>query len=192
MTTPHRIWTFVGIVGAVAGIVDVARQHKTRKELAEEAEQNMGTQIELPLDLDDTRDRIVAWAESQEGLSDPSPYWQSALDTPKGPKSWCGAFVLTALHKAGLATSSRWFVGKGLERTLPKLTRTSAPQRGDIAYYTKQQHMAIVADVKDGLVRLVNGNGAGGRVTINERPLSDAAAYYSIQPYLDEKELLVV
>ncbi len=183
--TPHKLWTFVGIVGAFAGIVDVARQHKTRKdELDMPPEQT----TEQPLDPGSVRDRIVAWAESQEGESDPSPYWQQVLGRPNGPKSWCGAFAMTALQKQGLATGLQWATGKGLEKSLPKLTKTAAPQRGDIAYYKTNQHMAIVADVHGETVRLVNGNGAAGRVTINERPLSDAAAYYDVQPYIDETE----
>jgi hypothetical protein len=47
--------------------------------------------------------------------------------------------------------------------------------------------MAVVRDVGDSTVSLANGNGSGGRVTLNERPKSEAAAYYSIQPYLDEQ-----
>lgn len=184
MTTPHRIWTFVGIVGAVAGIVDLAKQHQQKRK---EYENEMSPENESPLDLGNIRDRIVAWAESQEGTTDHTPYWMSAIGRAASDPDtdWCGAFVLTALHNQGLAGDRQWALGKGLEATLPRLTRTRAPERGDIAYFTKNQHVAIVADVVGDKVRLVNGNGAAGRVTLTERPLKDAAAYYSIQPYLD-------
>lgn len=198
MTTPHRIWTFVGIVGAVAGIIDVARQHDARKKDRETEPEPVDPEPVEPepepepepdmLDLNTPRDRIVAWAESQEGESDHSPYWLSAIGRPaQDPDTdWCGAFVLAALHRQGLAIDRQWALGKGLEATLPLAKRTKSPQRGDIAYYKKNQHVAIVADVHDGLVRLVNGNGAGGRVTITERPSTDAAAYYDIGPYIDQ------
>jgi hypothetical protein len=189
VTTPHRLWTFVGIVGAFAGIVDVARQHKTRKE-----EQDMPPEqtSEQPLDPESLRDRVVAWAESQEGETDHTPYWMSAIGrAASDPETdWCGAFVLAALHKTGLATDRKWALGKGLEASLPLLRKTYEPQRGDIAYYTNSQHVAIVADVHGDSVRLVNGNSVGGRVVINERPLADAAAYYSIQPYVDAVEVV--
>jgi hypothetical protein len=187
--TPHKLWTFVGIVGAFAGIVDVARQHKSRKEQLEESE-TMPTEPELPLDADDPRDRIIAWAESQEGNTDHTPYWLSAIGRPAGDPDtdWCGAFVLAALHRQGLAKDRQWALGKGLEATLPKLVKTKSPERGDIAYFKRNQHVAIVADVVGDRVSLINGNSNGGRVVINDRPLKDAAAYYSIAPYLADAE----
>lgn len=178
--TPHRLWTWIGVMGAVVGIIDLGKRKPP-----EEPPMHIEPEPE-PLNLNDPRDAIVAWAESQEGLSDPAPYWQQVLGQPSGPKSWCGAFAVSALQHNGVAVGHRWAIGKGLEATLPKLAKTSDPQRGDIAYFTKNQHMAIVVDVTPVSVRLVNGNGVGGRVTINERPRSEVAAFYSIEPYLSE------
>ncbi len=190
MTTPHRIWTFVGIVGAVSGMVELARQHQKKEdpEPMPTPEDDLPTLPPAPLDLREPRDQIVAWAESQEGESDPQRYWLSAIGRPASdPETdWCGAFVLTALHRQGIALNRKWALGKGLEATLPELEKTKNPERGDIAYFTQSQHVAIVAEVTGNTVRLVNGNGAGGRVTITNRPLKDAKAYYSIAQYLRE------
>jgi hypothetical protein len=141
-------------------------------------------------DMFSTRERIVNWAESQEDESDPTPYWYSAIGRPvQDPDTdWCGAFVLTALHRQGLALNRSWQFGKGLEATLPLLQRTTDPKPGDIAYFTHNQHVAVVAEVTPTAVRLVNGNSTGGRVAINERPRKDVTAFYSIERYLSEKE----
>lgn len=137
-----------------------------------------------------TRERIVTWAESQEHESDPTPYWYSAIgrNVTDPDTDWCGAFVLTALHRVGLALDRQWAFGKGLTTTLPKLKITNVPKPGDIAYFTHNQHVAIVAESHDGLVRLVNGNSTGGRVVINERSHDDVTAFYSIEEYLPESE----
>lgn len=98
-------------------------------------------------------------------------------------KSWCGAFALRVL-KAMLPACAEWTWKPGLGflevHALPKV---SLPEIGDVAYFAKNQHHAIVVGVGNGKVRLVNGNGmtapAEG-VTESERPIADATAYYSI------------
>lgn len=137
-----------------------------------------------------TRQRIVIWAERQENESDPTPYWYSAIgrNVADPETDWCGAFVLTALHRVGLALDRQWALGFGLTATLPKLRITKSPEPGDIAYFSHNQHVAIVAEVMNGYVRLVNGNSTGGRVVINERPVGEVAAFYSISAYLPKDE----
>lgn len=136
---------------------------------------------------DEYRKRVVEYAISQELESDPEPYWISALGgkRSKYPPHWCGAFALASLHAAGLAADRLWVIGKGLEATLPRLTKTTDPQPGDIAYFTKGEHMAVVIGHAEGEVSLVNGNGVGKRVIIDVRPLSSAKAFYSIRPYIE-------
>lgn len=142
------------------------------------------------LSADEYRKRVVEYAISQETESDPTPYWLDALGGKPGPypPHWCGAFALTCLHRAGLALTRTWAIGKGLTTTLPRLTVTRDPQPGDIAYFAKGEHMAVVIGHAEGKVSLVNGNGVGKRVVIDVRPLSSAKAYYSIARYIDDAQ----
>ena len=127
-------------------------------------------------------------AKSQIGRSDASLYWKDVL--PAGyppssyPKDWCGGFVLWALHQAGLGEEILWQVGSGF---LSRLPITATPQIGDIAYFTNNQHHAMVVDVTaDGrLVDLVNGNGTAGKVSPSTVHVSQVAAFYSIQGLVD-------
>lgn len=198
--TPHRIWTAVGVVGAITGLFDLFRRNPPEPFSVGPAEPEGPLTLEPEPELeqepsvehesaDTIRARVVAWAESQEGASDPTPYWVDALDgaQPPYPKSWCGAFVLAALHSAGLALNRFWAIGKGLEATLPLLERTSDPQPGDIAYFTANQHMAVVIERRGDVVALVNGNGKGGRVVIDERPVSSVKQFYSIGRYVTQR-----
>ena len=68
-----------------------------------------------PDDLDDTlderRDVVVSNAESQIGVPDTKPFYESALPgvgSHSWPKHWCGVFCLWALHMTGLARSWVW------------------------------------------------------------------------------------
>lgn len=175
--TPHRLWTAVGVIGAVVGIVDLARRDRPMPPT--------NPVEEYPLDLESPRDKAVQWALSQEGLSDPAPYWLSVLGREKGPKEWCGAFALSALHHAGIARHIKWVIGKGFLE-VNNVPKTDDPQPGDVAYFADKQHQALVVDVSPTHVRLANGNGAGGKVVVNERPRSEVTAFYSIQPWVDE------
>jgi len=116
-------------------------------------------------------------------------YWRDVLSptdffTP--PAEWCGAFVLWALHQAGLAKGVLWKVGSGFiaSENLPK---TVNPKVGDIAYFTRNQHQAIVKSVNnDGTVTIINGNGTGGLITTSSPKITDVTAFYSIQPFIDK------
>lgn len=196
--TPHRIWTAIGVVGAITGLFDLFRRSEpftdSQPEPSPEPDpqpEPEGSNVEPePTETSETiRARVVAWAESQEGASDPTPYWRDALDgaPPPYPKSWCGAFVLAALHHAGLALDRHWAIGRGLEATLPLLERTDAPLPGDVAYFTANQHMAVVIEQRGDYVALVNGNGVGGRVVIDERPVKNVKQFYSIRRYVDAR-----
>jgi hypothetical protein len=116
-------------------------------------------------------------------------YWRDVLspsDFLTPPKEWCGAFVLWALHQAGLAKDVLWKIGVGFisPENLPK---TLVPKAGDIAYFSKNDHQAIVKSVNnDGTVTIINGNGTGGLITTSNPKMNDVTAFYNIQPLIDK------
>lgn len=129
------------------------------------------------------RKRVVAIAKSQIGKKLQPEYLALAAPDFVGMKpEWCGIFALWVLKTAGLGAGVTWVVAKGF---LWHLKRTSNPQPGDIAYFTKFQHQAVVAAVRGSQVDLINGNGQGGVVSPSTKDITDAAAYYSIQPWID-------
>ncbi len=65
-----------------------------------------------------------------------------------------------------------------------RLPITSNPQPGDIAYFTNNQHEAIVEKVNGNTVKLINGNGQGGKVSLSSVDRSKVAAFYSIEALL--------
>lgn len=134
------------------------------------------------------RDRVVQRATDMLGVSDARAFWKDVLPpgTPESsyPKDWCGAFALWCLHQAGLGLDLSWQVGMGFLQHLPT---TQHPEAGDIAYFDNNQHHAVVTDPDVGIpgeVGLVNGNGQNGAVSASSS--ANAAAYYSIQPLIDE------
>jgi len=131
------------------------------------------------------RTRVARAALSQVGFTDASVYWADVLPgtPPSGyPKDWCGAFALWCLHQAGLAKNLNWVVGTGF---LQNLSTTQSPDVGDIAYFTTNEHHAVVTAVNtDGTVNLVNGNGTGDAVSTSVTPASHVAGFYSIEPLL--------
>ena len=135
------------------------------------------------------RVRVVRAAQSQLGRSNAAPYWADVLPgvAPSGyPPDWCGAFALWTLHQAGLARDLNWVIGQGF---LDHLPTTQSPLPGDIAYFTNNQHQAVVTDVSyDGTIGLVNGNGTAGAVSPSETQFSHVAAFYSIEPLLASAE----
>ncbi len=138
------------------------------------------------------RELVVQAAQSQIGFSDPTPYWLDALpESFQGPfpPDWCGAFALWALHQAGLALDIKWEIGFGFLLVPPHALRTvSVPEPGDIAYFNRNQHHAVVESVDEssGTVNLINGNGVGGQVTESVSvPFDHVTAFFSIQSYID-------
>lgn len=134
------------------------------------------------------RQLVVDIARSQLGKSDPGVYWSAVLPKtarPPYPKHWCGAGYLWCLHQAGLATEVQWRIGLGLSGAMQRaglsFPTTKSPQPGDMAYFTRNQPRAVVVEVSGGLVRVVNFNGAGGRVTETVHPMPNVAAFFSIE-----------
>jgi hypothetical protein len=99
-------------------------------------------------------------------------------------KSWCGAFALRCLRRTLPACADwTWKPGVGFLE-VHGLKKVSLPEPGDVAYYGANQHHAIVVSAQNGHVTIVNGNGMPAPlegVTITTRPISDAAAYYSLR-----------
>jgi hypothetical protein len=132
------------------------------------------------------RQAVVDAALGEKNAPNPVKYWNDVLVDPSSkPKEWCGALLLWAIHKAGLGRDIHWVPGLGfLEGVLP---RTSAPKPGDVAYFTKNQHQALVKSVNsNGTITVINGNDVGGSITVKDTPRSNVAAFYSIQPLVQK------
>ena len=131
------------------------------------------------------RQRIVDFAIAEVGETFPDKYWRVVLPGDPGPypKSWCGAGYLWCLHQAGV-TDAKWRRGTGIEgafrmANIP-VEYTREPLPGDMAYFDKNQHHAVVIAPTGGMVGLVNFNGDGGKVTRNHKTQRAVKLFYSI------------
>lgn len=143
-----------------------------------------------PITEETLRGNVVHAAMTQLGNKDQTPYWVNVTGQPQAAsQSWCGAFALWSLHQAGLALNKMWQMGKGFLLTSPQqLPVTKTPKPGDIAYYDHYQHHAVVAAVyPDKTVDLINGNGNNKSVSPSHTAMSNVAAFYSIQPFIDQR-----
>lgn len=119
-------------------------------------------------------------------------YWADVM--PAGtpaydyPKEWCGAFCLFCLHRAELGLDVFWHGGFAA-RTLRQLEPHELPQPGDVAYFSRYQHHAIVEGVEAaGTFSSVDGNQGPGILRHAGRKLTVVAAFYSISPLLEKWE----
>lgn len=122
---------------------------------------------------------VITAAMGELGNSDGRRYFDGVTAKNPGPKlpAWCGVFALWALHRAGLLSGVQWIYGKGF---LFRLPRTLNPEPGDLAYFTRLQHHAIVKGLDGPNVTTIDGN-HGGKVELVTRPISTVAAFYSIK-----------
>ena len=163
---------------------------------------------------DALRARVVKAALGEPDKAPRVPiYWLSALGYRPSAEAlsrdWCGIFILWALHEAGLAQNVKWTVGEGFISS-EHLPITSDPKPGDIAYFTKNQHMALVRSVgktnsrlsmvdgrnkfladsrqpiADSQIQLINGNGNFGYISQSTVDKNAVTAFYSIQPFIDQ------
>jgi hypothetical protein len=136
------------------------------------------------------RMRLIDLVKAEEGNGEEPDYWLEAYGSvpKKGAYAWCGVFALWALRRLGL-TATMWQTGpKVYGFIFPcKLPLTRDPKPGDIAYFTRNQHHAIVLAVNGDFVTLCNGNGSGGRVSIGETARKSVASFFSIQPLINSK-----
>lgn len=137
------------------------------------------------------RAQLLALARAELGNTDPAPYWVEVAgpDPRYWSEHWCGAFALAMLRRAGIAPESwRWVTGHGfiLRAPMRQLGPRELPQPGDIAYFTANQHHAIVESV-DAAARTmttIDGNSTGGAVARNPRALGSAHSFHSIEALL--------
>lgn len=129
------------------------------------------------------RARVVAIAKGEVGEQDPNKYYQTVapmyLGTKPNEKAWCGVFALWCLGQAGLCPW-KWIDGKGFLYRLPKV---DLPEPGDIAYFDRMQHHAIVTDAKNGKVYTVDGNGLPAPkegVKEHSHTIGEGVRYFSI------------
>lgn len=176
MLAKRYLYSILGVAGLAALVLGTMR--------SDSFSPTGPSPVPIPHTPEAQRAEVVNAALREVGSGDAQKYWDvSAPGVAIGKGiSWCGGFALWALKQAGLATNVFWEFGKGF---LYKLPTTKNPQPGDIAYLTKNQHHAVVSSTNaDGSVNLINGNGAGGKVSLSTTPRSSIAAFYSIDPLL--------
>jgi hypothetical protein len=140
---------------------------------------------------DAKRQELLAIFRAELGAGRPDHYWSVVGPGFKG-KHWCGGMCLWVLREAGLAPDVEWEFDPERKRYgfLFRLPRVSPNQAkpGDIAYFSKLAHHAMVVRVEPGpdpvLVSLDGNQGAPNRVKEQRRRLSSVAAIHSIEPFL--------
>lgn len=134
-----------------------------------------------------SRQAIVAAAASQIGPFDQQKvdgYWRAVLTADQyhdGIKlSWCGAFALAMLHKAGVGLDKNWHFGSGFLLVPPHpLSVTTTPITGDIGYQDKPfQHHFIVEVAAGDVIHSIDGNQPD--VRRKTRVKSSALTFYSV------------
>jgi len=144
----------------------------------------------------DYRALVVAYVESQLGVTDPTPYWMAVhgsvpIPAPGKRIHWCGAFALMAIREAGLCDwqwsfavrhpGFIWRIGWG--------AATAEPQPGDVCYLERAQHHAIVERVDATRIETIDGNTgrAPGIVSRKSRLRTRRGVhYYSITALIGE------
>lgn len=125
---------------------------------------------------------------SPGNLADPVEYWRVAAgvelsDSQSKKLDWCGGFYVWALKMAGLATDLFWNLnGSGFQSA--HLQPTNSPLPGDLAYFNKNQHHAMVESIDGDTVNLINGNGGGKGITRTSVDKSKVDGFFSIESLL--------
>lgn len=127
----------------------------------------------------DKRARILEAARGELGRTEARKYFDGVTAKNPGPSlpAWCGVFALWSLHRAGLLKGVEWVYGKGF---LFRFATTRDPKPGDIAYFLRNQHHAIVERLDGANVVTIDGNHLGEVARVS-RPLSTVAAFYSVE-----------
>lgn len=141
---------------------------------------------------------IVTTALNEVGNSEPKKYYLGVVKgIVSGHLDWCGIFGLWVYHQNGILTDVTWHFGDdtnhdghpefGFLMVPPKaLPMTNTPEPGDIAYFNRKQHHAVVEAVQINEISLINGNGLGGKVTRSTTHRQAVTAFFSIAPYLKD------
>jgi hypothetical protein len=145
------------------------------------------------------RSTVVETAYQDVGNGDPTEYWETVLSEPHAsrppyPKHWCGGAVLTWLQRSGLALDVKWKVGKGFLSVGDGLPRTDTPLPGDIAFFDRASHHALLVECAGPKVKLIQGNSRANPMNPREEPhvrpsehdFDEVSKWYSIAPLLEE------
>jgi hypothetical protein len=121
------------------------------------------------------------------------PSWTDAQVDQYQYKHWCGAFTLYCLNRAGLALGIFWADGIGYIEP-HHFQKVRRPEPGDVAYFDKNSHYAIVEAVRDtpsGAVVFDSIDGNQGKTLAapsikrySSRAIESVAAFYSIESLL--------
>lgn len=132
------------------------------------------------------RATVAAIALSQLGNKDAERYW-SEVSVGAHPKtSWCAAFVLWVLRKAGLTdwtydANGSWFY---------RLPATEDPDPSDLVFFPDTRHLALIDEIEDGGIWVINGAGSGGAVSrgfVSRAKLVEREAeFFSLDPLIRE------
>jgi hypothetical protein len=130
------------------------------------------------------RELVNVIARSKLGYSDPTEFWQRCRVKKPFPLHWCGGFALSCLIEAELCDWP-WRFETATDKRSGFLYRLTPPLRrpeglGDIAYFSRHQHHALVGRIDGDELELINGNGKDGRVSLSTAHVSEVTAFYSI------------
>jgi hypothetical protein len=132
------------------------------------------------------RSAVLDVAALQLGVADPSPFWRECFgQVPTKKLAWCGIFALYCLRQA-TGCNWTWAIGSGF---LSRLSRTSHPDPGDVAYFDKPyQHHALLQKAVGDELYLIQGNyGFPGHVAESQCSISQKKpVFFSIQRLVDE------
>lgn len=142
---------------------------------------------------DAKRAELISRFRQELGAGDPDRYWALVGPSFKG-KHWCGALCLYILRTSGLAPGVMWESDAAAKRygfcfRLRQISPSHA-KPGDIAYFHRFQHHAMVVGIEDPrgavpILATLDGNQRPpNRVREKRQRLSSVAAVYSIEPLL--------
>jgi hypothetical protein len=139
---------------------------------------------------EELRARIVELAVAELKNDKPDDYWKDVSHSGRSlSRFWCQAFWLSMLRRAGVALDVHCETGKGAEHIMRKagykFPYVMRPMPGDLAFFGKLQHHALVERVDGNIATLINGNGEGGRVTRTTKLLGRVSLFYSIDDILE-------
>jgi hypothetical protein len=121
--------------------------------------------------------------------ANPADYWALAAKQKLSPAElkkldWCGGFYLWALKVAFIAPPTLFWNFNGTGIADAHLKRTNDPKPADLAYFTRNQHHALIESVDGDTIHLINGNGGGKGITRSAVSRKQVAGFFSIEPLL--------
>ncbi len=161
-----------------------------------------GKRVEIPMPHGDITDDLPPGVEPElQSTRRRWEYWRSVLPPNWSDaqvdayqlKHWCGAFTLFSLKESGLAPDAYWLDGVGY--CFPQgLKIVTAPQPGDIAWFQRNSHYALVHSVyhESGTFVSIDGNQgltlSSPSIKIRRRPIKSAYYFFSIAKFLEQAQ----